>query len=173
MSQTPEPVPCSVMDTVTESPGTTANGTWREAWGSNSIHAWNWDCPLPVETSCVPAWIRSWLLPPPIPTHGAPPPAAPCGGSCGRATHLLPQRVHGGVGRLHGRAVAERRHPGLIRGRGGGRPVDGDWTPRQVRLADVGDALGEQILVDLDQVLVVCGHRRIAHDGGILAGDGL
>src|ERR1700737_1927343 len=94
MSQTPEPVPCSVMDTVTESPGTTANGTWREAWGSNSIHAWNWDCPLPVETSCVPAWIRSWLLTPPMPTQVAPTPGAPFGASWG-TVHVPVTPVYG------------------------------------------------------------------------------
>src|SRR5215471_10519360 len=61
----------SEMSTVTESPPCTCNGTGREARGSISIQASYCVRPWPDTICCVPAWIRSRLRTPPIPTHAA------------------------------------------------------------------------------------------------------
>src|SRR5919197_5870954 len=79
----PEPGADSVIETVIESPGVTASGTCCEAAGSISIQAWYCDWPLPEPTSWVPAWIRSRLLTPPMPTQVAPTPGAPVGDGWG------------------------------------------------------------------------------------------
>ena len=62
---------CWVIVTVTESPAVTESGTGREAAGSISIHDEYATVPLPSTIACVPAWIRSLLVSPPIPTHVA------------------------------------------------------------------------------------------------------
>src|SRR5439155_14698497 len=65
------PGSCSVIETVTESPACTARGTVRETCGSVSIQALYWTRPDPSIASSVPAWIRSRVLSPPIPTQAA------------------------------------------------------------------------------------------------------
>jgi hypothetical protein len=77
------PGPCSSIETVTESPGATARGTCCDGWGSISIHAWNSACPPPGVASCVPAWIRSRLVTPPMSTYVAPIPLPPATFGCG------------------------------------------------------------------------------------------
>ena len=67
--------PCSVMSTVTVSPGRTVSGTVSAAWGSVSIQA-EYLTAAAVTVSSVPAWIRSRLSTPPIPTQAALTPAA-------------------------------------------------------------------------------------------------
>src|SRR4051794_26889897 len=62
---------CSEIETLTESPAWTRNGTGREAPGSISTHAWYCVRPLPLTVCWVPAWIRSRVLTPPMPTHAA------------------------------------------------------------------------------------------------------
>src|SRR5438477_11450872 len=61
---------CWVMDTVTESPALMESGTSRDDWGSISIHD-VYTTPLPSTIAWVPAWMRSRLESPPIPTHVA------------------------------------------------------------------------------------------------------
>src|SRR5439155_19383415 len=64
------PVCCAIV-TVTESPALTVSGTLREDCGSISIHEEYSTAPLPSTIACVPAWMRSLLVSPPIPTHVA------------------------------------------------------------------------------------------------------
>src|SRR6266850_7260935 len=65
-----EPEVCSAIVTVTESPAATASDTVRDDSGSISVHASY--VTLPPETvACVPAWIRSVPVTPPMPTHVA------------------------------------------------------------------------------------------------------
>src|SRR5438552_18859313 len=61
---------CWVMDTVTESPALMESGTSRDDWGSISIHD-VYTTPLPSTIAWVPAWMRSRLDSPPLPTHVA------------------------------------------------------------------------------------------------------
>ena len=60
--------------TVTESPGFTASCTCRDEAGSISIHASYCTSP-PLTVACVPAWMRSRVSMPPMPTHVASAPA--------------------------------------------------------------------------------------------------
>jgi hypothetical protein len=62
---------CCVIVTVTESPALTVSGTFREDCGSISSHAEYSTVPLPSTIACVPAWRRSLLVSPPIPTQVA------------------------------------------------------------------------------------------------------
>src|SRR3982074_881601 len=61
---------CCVIETVTVSPGATVSGTGCDACGSVSIHASYWTTPLSTK-ACVPAWTRSVVVAPPMPTHVA------------------------------------------------------------------------------------------------------
>ena len=76
---------------------------------------------------------------------------------------LLDQRVDVGVCRLSGGAVAECRYPRFVAGGAGGRPIDGDGTPRQIRQLNARDALRNQVLIDLYELLVVSRRCRVAH----------
>src|SRR5438270_503309 len=67
---------CWSIETLTASPGRTANGTWCGLSGSVSIQASYRTWPDPETISSVPAWMRSRLLSPPIPTQTALSPAA-------------------------------------------------------------------------------------------------
>src|SRR4051812_20926897 len=59
-----------VIDTVTESPGFTLSDTGFDDAGSISIHASYTPSPLLPE-ACVPAWMRSLVVIPPMPTQVA------------------------------------------------------------------------------------------------------
>src|SRR5436853_7314555 len=61
----------SAIDTEIESPACTDRGTGRDARGSISIHASYCVRPAPLTVCCVPAWIRSRLRTPPVPTQAA------------------------------------------------------------------------------------------------------
>ena len=64
------PLALCEIEVVTESPGFTESETVREDCGSISTHA-SYVTEPPPTLACVPAWIRSRLLRPPIPTHVA------------------------------------------------------------------------------------------------------
>src|SRR5260370_23114935 len=71
------------MLTVTESPECTASGTGWDACGRVSTQAWYCVLPEPETVCCVPAWIRSRVLTPPMPTHAASAPAGESGVNLG------------------------------------------------------------------------------------------
>src|SRR6266545_2133177 len=65
----------SLRVTVTESPARTWRGTRRVDCGNVSVHASYSTTPDPVTVACVPAWMRSLALTPPMPTQVASAPA--------------------------------------------------------------------------------------------------
>ena len=64
-----------LIETLTESPGLMVSGTGWDVCGSVSTHAWYWVEPEPETVCCVPAWMRSRLVTPPMPTQAASAPA--------------------------------------------------------------------------------------------------
>src|SRR6266700_7023228 len=62
---------CCAIVSVFDAPATTESGTLRDDCGSISIHEEYSTVPLPSTIACVPAWRRSLLVSPPIPTHVA------------------------------------------------------------------------------------------------------
>src|SRR5581483_12384472 len=82
-------------------------------------------------------------------------------------------RVVVAVARLFGRVVAVGGAPGLGGGGGGGVAVDRDRPPLQLHQADAGDAVVEQVLVDLHQLLVMVAGGGVLHHRGVVRGDRL
>src|SRR5258708_9193987 len=65
------PADCSVIATLTVSPPFTDSAIERVDWGKTSVHASYETVPSPFTVASVPAWMRSVVFAPPMPTHVA------------------------------------------------------------------------------------------------------
>src|SRR5205823_1700305 len=86
---------------------------------------------------------------------------------------VLDQGVVVLVARLLGGPVLVGGAPGLEGRRGGGGAFDRDRSPLELDQRDAGDAVFEQVLVDLDELLVVVARGGVLHRGRVVGGDRL